>query len=334
MFEHLIIIRVIHFVTGLLLLVAALPALANTYTDHDRAKVFIEEMATKHQFAREQLQDWFSNAQKKQTILDAISRPAEKTKTWAEYRRIFLNPRRIERGIKFWEQNQIVLERAEKEFGVPAEIIVAIIGVETSYGRNKGNFRVIDALSTLAFDYPPRSNFFYGELEEFLLLTREQNQNPLNIKGSYAGAMGYGQFIPSSYRAYAIDYNQDGFADIWDNLEDAVGSVANYFRRHGWRAEEMIAVRSRVDNNYDEKIVNQSLKPSVSVTDLKFGGFEPTIKIPGEEKVSVMKLQGDWGDEFWIGLHNFYVITRYNHSRLYAMAVWQLSQAILQARAS
>lgn len=323
-----------NFIVSFALLILAFPVMASSYTGHDGVIGFIDEMVEKHRFSREQLLDLFSAAKKKQVILDAISRPAEKTKTWAEYRSIFLTPMRINGGVKFWQQNQSILERAEAEFGVPAEIIVAIIGVETLYGNRKGNFRVIDALSTLAFDYPPRSKFFSGELEEFLLLVREQNQDPLHLKGSYAGAMGYGQFIPSSYRAYAIDYDKDGFTDIWNNPEDAIGSVANYFKRHGWNTGEFVAVRSRVSDQYNEDLVNQSLKPSVTVADLKLNGFEPVNMVPGEATATVMKLQGNWGIEFWIGLHNFYVITRYNHSRLYAMAVWQLSQEIRQAKGS
>ena len=304
------------------------------YGDNTTASVFIDEMVTNYNFDRSQLQQWFSDASKKQVILDAISRPAEKTKTWAEYRRIFLTSTRINRGVTFWKENQEVLNRAEQEFGVPAEIIVAIIGVETLYGKRKGSFRVIDALSTLAFDYPPRSKFFRSELKEFLLLSREQNQNPLELTGSYAGAMGYGQFIPSSYRAYAVDYDQDGFADIWENPVDAIGSVANYFKRHGWKSGKAVAVRSRIATEYNKSVLNKSLKPSATIAQLQQWGFQPVKPVDENFSATAMKLKGDWGSEFWLGLHNFYVITRYNHSRLYAMAVWQLSQEISMARKS
>ena len=304
-----------------------------TYEQHASLGAFIDEMSTEHNFSPEELKRWFSSATKKQSILDAISRPAEKTLTWKKYRKIFLTDTRINKGVEFWNNNHAVLQRAEKEFGVPSEIIVAIIGVETLYGKHKGTFRVIDALSTLGFDYPRRSKFFRRELKEFLLLAREQKQNPLELTGSYAGAMGYGQFIPSSYRAYAIDYDKDGFADIWNNTEDAIGSVANYFKRHGWKTGEEVAMRSRTDKEYDEAIINQSLKPSLTVAEVRTKGFFPVKQVASDaDSASVIKLEGRWGTEFWIGLHNFYVITRYNHSRLYAMAVWQLSQEIAQAK--
>ncbi len=304
------------------------------YDTHEAVDRFIGEMVNEHDFSEEELKSWFESAQKKQVILDAIARPAEKTLTWAKYRKIFLTSARIKKGVAFWEENQAILERAEKEFGVPAQIIVAIIGVETFYGRHRGKFRVIDALSTLAFDYPPRSKFFRRELKEFLLLSREQKQNPLDLMGSYAGAMGYGQFIPSSYRAYAVDYDKDEFADIWDNTEDAIGSVANYFKRHGWKSGEQVAVRSRVADSYDENLLNKSLKPSATVGELKLKGFTPVKAVNESGSATIMRLEGQWGAEFWLGLHNFYVITRYNHSRLYAMAVWQLSNEIAQARKS
>lgn len=302
------------------------------YLQHQLVPPFIDEMVNNHGFARSELEAWFGSAKKKQSIIDAISRPAEKTKTWAEYRKIFLTSTRIKGGVAFWEDNRVTLQKAAKEFGVPEEIMVAIIGVETLYGKRKGSFRVIDSLSTLAFDYPPRSKFFRGELEAFLLLSREQRQDPLSLTGSYAGAMGYGQFIPSSYRAYAIDYDQDGFADIWENTEDAIGSVANYFKRHGWKSGGPVAVRSKVSKNYDDSVLNKSLKPAATVADLQKLGFTPAKNVSGANKATAMKLEGNWGVEYWLGLHNFYVITRYNHSRLYAMAVWQLSQEIADAR--
>jgi len=306
-----------------------------TYSDNRLAKAFAQEMVEQHGFGQGELQPLFVSATKKQSILDAISRPAEKRLTWKEYRKIFLTKTRTTSGVAFWKDNEIILERAEAEFGIPAEIIVAIIGVETLYGKRKGSYRVIDALSTLAFDYPPRSKFFRGELKEFLLLAREQKQDPLVLTGSYAGAMGYGQFIPSSYRAYAIDYDKDGFADIWNNTEDAIGSVANYFKRHGWKKGELVVVRSRVQKKYDEMVVNKSLKPTNKVGELEALGFKSVTPLKAKgAPATAMRLEGEWGTEFWLGLHNFYVITRYNHSRLYAMAVWQLSQKIVEAKES
>ena len=313
------------------LLCSSAPLMAKDYVHRQEVNLLIEEMIAEQQFSRAELLAWFADAKKKQSIIDAISRPAEKRLTWAEYRKIFVTDSRIEKGVTFWQQNADILQRAEAEFGVPAEVIVAIIGVETRYGRQKGNYRVIDALSTLAFDYPPRSKFFRKELKEFLLLSREQKQNPLELKGSYAGAMGYGQFIPSSYRAYAIDYNNDDFADIWNNTEDAIGSVANYFKVHGWKTGQPVVLRSRVNKQYNKELLNDSLKPKHTVDQLGQQGYIPVVNV-AEQSANIMRLEGNWGAEFWMGLNNFYVITRYNHSRLYAMAVWQLSQEIAKAK--
>lgn len=307
-------------------------ALAAGYADHPSAKVFVAEMVQKHGFTAAEVENWLANAQKQQAILDAISRPAEKTKTWAEYRQIFIVPSRISKGVEFWQQNEDALARAEARYGVPAEIIVAIIGVETRYGQYMGNYRVLDALTTLAFDYPPRSPFFTKELGEFLLLTREQQRDPLSLKGSYAGAMGYGQFMPSSYRAYAADFDGDGRIDIWENRKDAIGSVANYFVRHGWKAGQPVVVPAKAAANHDKAVVNDSLQPLHTVASLQAKGFTPVVSLPVDSAASAIELEGEQGLEYWIGLNNFYAITRYNHSRLYAMAVYQLSQEIRQAK--
>lgn len=320
-----------HIILIIWLALSSVSAVANDYSDRPEVDAFIDEMVSEHQFSRTDMQAWFAEASKKQNIIDAISRPAEKTLTWAEYRKIFLTASRIEKGVEFWDANEATLAKAEAEFGVPAQVIVAIIGVETRYGGNKGSYRVIDALSTLGFDYPPRATFFRKELKEFFLLAREQKQNPLDLIGSYAGAMGYGQFIPSSYRAYAIDYTEDGFADIWNNSTDAIGSVANYFRRHGWKKGEPVVVRMRVSDNYDDSILNDSLKPKHTVASLLEKGYIPVESL-AEQEANAIRLDGEKGTEFWMGLNNYYVITRYNHSRLYAMAVWQLSQEIALAK--
>jgi membrane-bound lytic murein transglycosylase B len=322
--------------SGLLISLTSITAQGDdvVYRNNDLANKFVIEMVEDHGFEQAALEAWFAGATKKQSILDAIARPAEKRLTWAEYRKIFVTDSRINKGVDFWNSNEDTLNKVEQEFGVPAAVIVAIIGVETRYGENKGSFRVIDALSTLAFDYPPRSKFFTKELKEFLLLSREQKQDPLKLIGSYAGAMGYGQFIPSSYRAYAIDYDKDGFADIWNNTDDAIGSVANYFKVHGWKTNEDVVVRSRIADNIDESVINDSLKPSITLGELNKKGFTPVKPTNNTGNATAMRLEGEWGAEFWLGLHNFYVITRYNHNRLYAMAVWQLSQEILSKKTS
>ncbi|MFT5420993.1 MAG: membrane-bound lytic murein transglycosylase B [Candidatus Endobugula sp.] len=310
---------------------ASIHAAADDYIGREDVTAFIDEMVSEHQFAREDMQAWLSQAKKKQNIIDAISRPAEKTHTWASYQKIFLTSSRIKKGVEFWNDNQATLEKVEQEFGVPISVIVAIIGVETRYGSNKGSYRVVDALSTLGFDYPPRAKFFRKELKEFFLLAREQKQNPLELIGSYAGAMGYGQFIPSSYRAYAIDYTGDDFADIWNNEVDAIASVANYFKRHGWKQDQPVIVRARIANNYDRSILNDSLKPKHTVESLLAQGYTPITTL-AQQPANMIRLEGNRGAEFWMGLQNYYVITRYNHSRLYAMAVWQLSQEIAHAK--
>lgn len=307
-------------------------SMAGDFSEDPGAKAFMDEMVKDYGFSEKELKSWLSQAKKQQSILDAISRPAEKTKTWGEYRKIFVTPSRTNKGVDFWQRNSETLAKAEETYGVPAEIIVAIIGVETRYGQHMGGYRVLDALSTLAFDYPPRSPFFTKELREFLILAREQKRDPLSLKGSYAGAMGFGQFMPSSYRAYAADFDDDGFIDIWENRDDAIGSVANYFVRHGWVKGEPVVIRARTEADYDKKILNDSLKPLHTVASLKEKGFIPLIEQPANEKASAIELEGDDGAEIWIGLTNFYAITRYNHSRLYAMAVYQLSQEILQAK--
>lgn len=298
------------------------------YAGHAEAKKLIDEMVQEHQFDRAELQAFFKTAEKKQSILDAITRPAEKRLEWSEYRKIFVTESRTAKGVEFWQENRATLERAEKEFGVPAEVIVAIIGVETRYGRHAGNYRVIDALSTLAFDYPRRSAFFRKELKHFLLLTRDQKQDPLTLKGSYAGAMGYGQFMPSSFRAYAVDFDGDDIADIWKNPVDAIGSVANYFKEHGWNYGDEVVSRAHVSADYDTELLSTGLKPKVIYSQLAENGYRATTEVSADTKVLPMRLQGVHGAEFWLGLHNFYVITRYNRSQMYSLSVHQLSQEI------
>ena len=298
------------------------------YSQHPDARKFVDRMVSEHEFERTEVEKILKSASRQQSIIDAMNRPAERVKPWKDYRKIFIQEKRIDQGVQFWLDNRETLDRASKEYSVAPEVIVAIIGVETFYGRIKGSYRVVDALTTLSFDYPKRSAFFTKQLEHFLLLSREQNQQPLDLKGSYAGAMGYGQFIPSSYRSFAVDFDGDGFADIWNNTTDAIGSVANYFARHGWEMGGEVVSRARVKADYDETLLNK-LKLSKTIDELAEMGFTPTKTLAGDMKAIPMKLNGNHGAEFWLGLKNFYVITRYNHSRLYAMAVHDLSQLIL-----
>lgn len=301
------------------------------YSSHPELEGFIDKMNNEHGFDRQALTRLFSEVERKERILEAIARPAEKVLTWAEYQDIFIQNRRIDGGVKFWRDNRAELQRAYETYGVAPEIIVSIIGVETRYGGNTGGYRVIDALSTLGFDYPPRSSFFRKELEHFLILAREQKQDPLSLKGSYAGAMGYGQFMPSSYRAYAVDFSGDGFTDIWNSPTDAIGSVANYLARHGWEKDQPVVSRARIDNEYDRHVLTKGLKLNHEVAGLKQAGLNPVDAVADSKDAMAFKLEGKQGAEFWIGLKNFEVITRYNRSQLYAMAVYQLAEKIRQA---
>ncbi len=301
------------------------------YDRQVRVDDFINEMVKEHDFNPEQLKSLFAQSEKKQSILDAISRPAERRLQWKGYRKIFLTQKRISKGVKFMRQHRAILERAEMKYGVPKEVIVAIIGVETFYGRITGSYRVVDALSTLGFDYPPRAEFFRKQLREYLILAREEGVDPLSLKGSYAGAMGMPQFIPSSFRAYAVDFDGDNKRNIWSNPSDVIGSVANYFKVHGWQKGQDVVLKAKVEGEDYQKIVNQGLKPSHSVAELSKLGFKSQQKSSYTGMASAMQLEGIRGTEHWLGLKNFYVITRYNHSKLYAMAVHQLSQAIKKA---
>ncbi len=304
---------------------------ADNYGESPSAQALIDELVAEEGFERKQLERVFAEAQRKDSILEAISRPAEKTKAWHEYREIFLTQQREQAGVEFYRQHKAALERAERELGVPAEMIVAVIGVETFYGRISGSFRVLDALSTLAFDYPPRAPFFRSELKNFLLLTREQGVAPETLMGSYAGAMGYGQFMPSSYRHYAIDFDDDGAIDIWNNPVDAIGSVANYFREHGWRPGEVVVSAADADANVPDALFvsgRSGLKPERSVAGFAEEGVTARQELDPDALATAMKFELQDGYEYWLGLHNFYVITRYNHSAMYAMSVYQLSQRL------
>ena len=315
--------------TGALL--GSLPLQAADYTGPN-VEEFIAEMTRDYGFVGDQLRDLFKQAERKQAILDAISRPAERVKPWKEYRPIFLTDSRVAQGVDFWRENETALARAEAEYGVPPEIIVAIIGVETFYGRNTGSHRVIDALSTLGFDYPPRQPFFRQQLKEFLLLTREEQVDPLTLKGSYAGAMGLPQFMPSSFRAYAVDFDGDGRIDIWNNPTDAIGSAASYFKQHGWAAGAPVVARAKVSGERYEEGLTVGLESQKKAGEMRSLGWQFDKAVADDTSITAFRLEGAEGDEYWLGLPNFYVITRYNRSVMYAMAVHQLSQMLAEAR--
>ena len=318
-------------IAGLLL---AAPGGAAPPADFERAKqAFAEEMADKHDFDPAWVRQLMARAKYHQSIIDAISRPAE-SKAWHEYRPIFVTPTRAAEGVTFWKENRDLLEQAQKRYGVPPEIIVAIIGVETRYGRHRGKYPVLDSLSTLAFGYPKRGKFFRRQLEEFLLLVREEGLDPLGAKGSYAGAMGKPQFIPSSYRAYAVDFDGDGQRNLLTDNADVIGSVAAYFKRHGWRRGAPVTLPATGAGDRHRRFWEAGMKPSITLAELKQAGIVTPPELDDGTLASLIRLEGGAGPEYWLGLNNFYVITRYNHSNLYAMAVYQLSQEIARQRDS
>ena len=273
------------------------------YIDHPDSKKIMQELVEVHGFEKSYVEDVFKNATKQQKIIDSISKPAEFTWTWERYKKLFIEDKRIRNGKKFIKQNIDTLNSAEEEFGVPKEIIVSILGVETRYGKIMGGYRVIDSLTTLGFDYPRRSVFFIDELIKFFLLTRENNLDIYSIKGSYAGAMGYGQFISSSYRAYAVDFDGDDNVDLFNSVDDAIGSIANYLKVHGWKKNGKIVTKS-IPNN-----VREIYKPHDSLSK-----FIPLSFNEGGE------------ENYFIGDDNFVAITKYNRSLFYAMAIYYLAE--------
>jgi membrane-bound lytic murein transglycosylase B len=299
---------------------------AADFVGRPEVDAYVEQMAQQG-FARAELTKLFKNAEHKQSIIDAISRPAEKVKPWSEYRDVFVTDSRIAEGVEFWRTNAGALARAQQEYSVPPEVIVAIIGVETRYGRNAGTYRVIDSLSTLAFDYPPRSDFFRNELTQYLLMTREEGIDPRALTGSYAGAMGYGQFMPSSFRNWAVDFDGDGKRNIWNDPVDAIGSVANYIRQHGWVADGRVVEPASLKSDQALTVANESLSLQYTVGQLRALGVA-VDGVNDAAEAGLYRMDGSNGIEYWVGLHNFYVITRYNHSSMYALAVHQLGQAI------
>jgi membrane-bound lytic murein transglycosylase B len=292
---------------------------------------FVEHMVTTYDYDRGSLEDLLGEAKIVDRILEAISRPAERVMAWHDYRDIFVISSRIDGGVTFWREHAEEVRAASEKYGVAEEILVAILGVETLYGTRAGSYRVLDSLSTLAFAYPPRSKFFTSELEAFLLLVREEGLDPLETLGSYAGAMGAGQFISSSFRAYAVDGNGDGQRDLWGDWEDVLASVANYFHVHDWRPGEQVAVRATLGSEWDGHEPENSIELTETVASLSQLGYIFGTDLPSTAKTTMLSLQGEDAQEFWVGFHNFYVITRYNRSVMYALATYELAQAIRSA---
>ncbi len=311
-----------------LLLLGGGPAALAIDTHRSDVDQFIRDVSARHDLDEAYIRSLLSNAEIKPSIIDAISRPAEKTKPWYEYRDIFITEKRIDHGVRFWSQHRANVEQIACDTGIPPTVIISILGVETFYGSITGSYRVIDALSTLAFEYPPRSRFFRSELEQFLLLTSEERVDPLMATGSYAGAMGAPQFISSSYRSYAIDNDGDGRRDLWSSWSDVMGSVANYFHAHGWRPDQPIVVKARVPRSARRRLKDAPLSQKETVGSLRKKGVDFETSLPDGARAFVITLDGKNGSEYWVGFTNFYVITRYNTSVMYAMAVHQLGQEI------
>ncbi len=325
--------RSIHWLPLLLSLslFAALPARAEVHPGED---AFVRELAAESGRNPQELTAVLDGARRQQSILDAIARPAEATKTWAEYRPIFLTDKRIGDGVAFYREHRELLDRISAEYGVPAQIIVAIIGVETGYGHNTGKYRVLDALATLTFYYPPRAKFFRGELKQLFLLGDQHLAYPIEqLRGSYAGAMGWGQFMPTSVAQWARDGDGDGHIDLWNSLPDITASIANYFREHGWQKDQPVAVRAQPAVQV-HALSPQGLEPLYPIQQMEAWGYAPTERVDAELASTLLTLQGERGPEYWLTFKNFQVITRYNKSPLYSMAVWQLAQAIAAGASS
>ncbi len=299
---------------------------------HSERDRFVAEMVAEHGFEQAELAALMGEARYQQSIVDAMNRPYE-GKPWGAYRALFVTPERIAGGQRFLVEHQALLNQAELAYGVPAEVITAIIGIETNYGNTLGSHRVLDALSTLGFAYPRRSSFFRKELEEFLLLVREEALDPARVRGSYAGAVGKPQFIPSSYRAYAVDFDGDGQRDLWESDADVIGSVAAYLAQHGWLRGQPIASAATLKGPLKPGIEvggKRPLVPSSTVAQLEAAGVKPVETLDPNAHAALIELERD-GPEYWITLENFYAITRYNHSNLYALAAVELSRAITAA---
>lgn len=306
------------------------------FANNPNAQQFIDRMVNKHGFDRQQLQEILSQAKRLDSVLRLMDNQAPTTSVkppsgpngaWLRYRKKFITPDNVQNGVVFWNQYEDALNRAWQVYGVPPEIIVGIIGVETRWGRVMGKTRILDALATLSFNYPRRAEYFSGELETFLLMARDEQDDPLNLKGSFAGAMGYGQFMPSSYKQYAVDFSGDGHINLWDPV-DAIGSVANYFKAHGWVKGDQVAVMA----NGQAPGLPNGFKTRYSISQLAAAGLTPQQPLGNHQQASLLRLDVGTGYQYWYGMPNFYTITRYNHSTHYAMAVWQLGQAVALAR--
>jgi membrane-bound lytic murein transglycosylase B len=294
-------------------------------------QAFVAHMVQTHGFDAAELTRLLSGIKPNKGVQKAIAAPST-ARPWYEFRPLFLDAWRIENGVRFWDEHAQVLARARAQFGVPEAVIVSIIGIETRYGRHTGSFKTLDALYTLAFEAQNRPAYFRSELEQFLVLCRERGWDPAEISGSFAGALGLPQFMPSSYRRYAIDYDGDGQVDLWGNAEDAIGSVASYLKQFGWRDGEPVVAPVRLDGADADALLATGLKPSITVTEWRGRGVQPLGETPANATAALFRLDLLGGPEYWLGFDNFWTLLQYNRSRNYAMAVHQLALELVRER--
>ena len=327
-------IRIIQVLQGCVLaalIMVSAPTSAVSLTQYPQLEALADRLAKSSGLDSEKMKGWFRDAKIKPKIIEAMNRPAERL-PWHRYQSLFVNSASISGGVQFLKTHARTLARAQGEYGVPAEIIVAVLGIETRYGKVLGSLRVLDSLTTLSMEYPRRSKFFSSELEHFMHLAAEQGLDPLTVKGSYAGAMGVPQFMPSSYRSYAVDFDGDGRTDLIGSVTDAIGSVAHYLARHHWQPGEPIATRVMDPPDGLDAMVTRGLKAETSIA--KVHALGVPVSAEDTDKVGVMRFDGKLGADYRLGHHNFFVITRYNRSQNYAMSVFELAEQIAIATGS
>jgi membrane-bound lytic murein transglycosylase B len=317
----------------LLLSLFSLPLHAADYAARDDVRAFVAEMHTRHGLDADALTALFARTRPLPAVLKAIAPPAEPGKrSWQAYRDRFIEPRRVKAGLAFWEEHAGALAKAQALTGVPPEIVVAIVGIETFYGRYLGRFATFDALATLAFDYPPRADLFRRELEALLLLARDEGRAPDSYRGSYAGAIGLPQFLPSSIRAYAVDFDHYDGIDLVGSPEDAIGSVANFLKEHGWEEGGPVAVKVGVGGTAHEQLIAEGIRPARRPAEMAAHGVAVPADAPDRPAALIDLATPEAATEYWLGYQNFYVITRYNRSSFYAMAVYRFAQALKARR--
>jgi membrane-bound lytic murein transglycosylase B len=323
-----------NLVSALSILVSTAVVYADNALVHQKeVQQFVNELVSHDHFTRNDIVKSLKVAQYQPQIIESMEKPYEK-KSWDVYKALFITPKRVQSGIEFWQANAATLARAQKEYGVPAEIIVAILGVETQYGKRQGEYRVLDALTTLAFYYPKRADYFKKELREYFLLCREHHVSPTQYIGSYAGAIGQPQFMPSSYRTFAVDYAGHGYRDLVNDNKDVIGSIANYFHQHGWVPNQYVAQPARLEHAQLSQLAVNSKNANLTYRQLLTAGVKPfsLLRNPPNQ-VGLIELITDKGNEYWMAYPNFYVITRYNTSPQYALAVYLLSLQLRNQRA-